>query len=210
MTAEAVQLPARLRTNPQQARSQARIAAALDAAVRLLEREGAEAVTTTRVALEASMAVGSVYRYFPDKAAILDTLWTRYLAEFVQLMDELRSRAEREVWDDPVGLVVDAYADFYRARPALRAIWFGGRLSDDVLAKERRNDLTVAEGLRRLLLTRGLPDSDQLPLRCYTVVLATDALLKEAFRADPGGDALLLEECKAVVRAYLSYLATRS
>src|SRR5260221_3584124 len=89
---------ARLRTSPQQARSQARIDAALDAATRLLEREGADCVTTTRVATEAGMAVGSVYRYFPDKAAILDTLWARYLDEFGELMEDLGARAELETW----------------------------------------------------------------------------------------------------------------
>ena len=199
--------PARLRTSPQQARSQARIDAALDAATRLLEREGAEAVTTTRVAMEASMAVGSVYRYFPDKAAILDTLWQRYLGEFGHLMDTLGARAEVETWDDPVGLVIDAFVDFYRDKPALRAIWFGSRLSDDVMVADRQQDLAMAAGLQRLILAQGLPASDRLETQAYACVLICDSLLKEAFRNDPLGEPALLEETKAILRAYLAHLA---
>ena len=196
--------PARLRTSPQQARSQARIDAALDAATRLLEREGADAVTTTRVAAEASMAVGSVYRYFPDREAILDTLWSRYLGDFGVLMDDLGERAEAETWDDPVGLVIDAFVAFYRDKPALRAIWFGSRLSDDVMAADRQQDLAMAAGLQRLLLAQGLPASPRLEKQAYACVLICDSLLKEAFRNDPAGDPALLEETKVILRAYLA------
>lgn len=203
----APETPARLRTNPQQARSQARIDAALDAAARLLEREGVDAVTTTRVATEAGMAVGSVYRYFPDRAAILDTLWSRYLGDFAQLMDELGARAEHETWDDPVGVVIDAFVDFYRDKPALRAIWFGSRLSEDTMAADRASDLTMAEGLERLILAQGLPATDRLRTQALACVLTCDALMKESFRNDPQGDPDLLEETKQILRAYLVSIA---
>lgn len=152
------------------------------------------------------MAVGSVYRYFPDKDAILDTLWTRYLGEFGQLMDFLTEQAENEQWDDPVGLVIDAFADFYRGRPALRAIWFGSRLSDDALAADRQQDLAMAAGLQRLLVTQGIPVTERLPTQSFATVLICDALLKEAFRTNPEGDEPLLEETKAILRAYLASL----
>jgi len=199
--------PARLRTSPRQARSQARIDAALDAATGLLEREGIDAVTTTRVATEAGMAVGSVYRYFPDREAILDTLWGRYLQDFGRLMDDLGERAERETWDDPVGVVIDAFVAFYRDKPALRAIWFGSRLSDDVMAADRQQDLTMAEGLERLIRAQGLPVTGRLRTQALACVLICDALLKEAFRNDPQGDAALLEETKEILRAYLVHIA---
>jgi AcrR family transcriptional regulator len=203
----APETPARLRTNPQQARSQARIDAALDAAVRLLEREGVDAVTTTRVAAESGMAVGSVYRYFPDREAILDTLWARYLGDFGLLMDELGERAERETWDDPVGVVIDAFVAFYRDKPALRAIWFGSRLSDDAMAADRQQDLTMAEGLERLVRAQGLPVTERLTTQALACVLICDALLKESFRNDPQGDPALLEETKEILRAYLAHIA---
>ena len=42
----------------------------LDAALRVLSDEGAIAFTTTRVAAEAGVSVGSLYQYFPNKHAL--------------------------------------------------------------------------------------------------------------------------------------------
>src|SRR3954454_4057464 len=113
------QLEPSLRRVPQQARSRALIQRVLDASEDLLAREGAEALTTTRIAAEADVAVGSLYQYFPDKSAILDALAGRYLDEFEGLMDELAERAVQSGWqgDDLVDGLIDAYADRYRREP---------------------------------------------------------------------------------------------
>ena len=59
------------RKQPQQARSAGLVAAILQAAVQVLAKEGAARFTTARVAEKAGVSVGSVYQYFPNKAAIL-------------------------------------------------------------------------------------------------------------------------------------------
>ncbi|GAA3920524.1 TetR family transcriptional regulator [Luteimonas lutimaris] len=59
------------RKQPQQARSTELVAAILEAATQVLAREGAQRFTTARVAERAGVSVGSVYQYFPNKAAIL-------------------------------------------------------------------------------------------------------------------------------------------
>jgi AcrR family transcriptional regulator len=59
------------RKQPQQARSTELVAAILEAAVQVLASEGAQRFTTARVAEKAGVSVGSVYQYFPNKAAIL-------------------------------------------------------------------------------------------------------------------------------------------
>jgi AcrR family transcriptional regulator len=59
------------RKQPQQARSNELVAAVLDAAVQVLEAEGTQRFTTARVAERAGVSVGSLYQYFPNKAAIL-------------------------------------------------------------------------------------------------------------------------------------------
>ncbi|MFA6112349.1 MAG: TetR family transcriptional regulator [Sphingomonas sp.] len=56
---------------PKQARSNDLVAAVLDAAVQVLRAEGAQRFTTARVAERAGVSVGSLYQYFPNKAAIL-------------------------------------------------------------------------------------------------------------------------------------------
>lgn len=59
------------RKQPQQARSTELVAAILEAATQVLAKEGAQRFTTARVAERAGVSVGSVYQYFPNKAAIL-------------------------------------------------------------------------------------------------------------------------------------------
>jgi AcrR family transcriptional regulator len=59
------------RKQPKQARSTELVAAILEAAIQVLRKEGARRFTTARVAERAGVSVGSVYQYFPNKAAIL-------------------------------------------------------------------------------------------------------------------------------------------
>lgn len=81
------------RKKPRQARSKDLVAAILQAALQVLAREGARRFTTTRVAERAGVSVGSIYQYFPNKAAILFRLQS----------DEWRETAGmlRSVLDDP-------------------------------------------------------------------------------------------------------------
>ena len=59
------------RKRPKQARSARLVEAILQAAVRVLERDGAAGFTTVRVAERAGVSVGSLYQYFPNKQSIL-------------------------------------------------------------------------------------------------------------------------------------------
>jgi AcrR family transcriptional regulator len=74
--------------------------AILKAAIRVLEREGAAAFTTIRVAELAGVSVGSLYQYFPNKESILFRLQADEWAATSRLLDgifadDARSPAER-------------------------------------------------------------------------------------------------------------------
>ncbi|TEA77728.1 TetR family transcriptional regulator [Allopusillimonas ginsengisoli] len=79
------------RKQPQQARSTELVAAILQAAAQVLAKEGANRFTTARVAERAGVSVGSVYQYFPNKAAILFRLQSD---EWQQTADMLRDILE--------------------------------------------------------------------------------------------------------------------
>ena len=80
------------RKQPQQARSTELVSAILEAAVRVLETEGAQRFTTARVAEKAGVSVGSVYQYFPNKASILFRLqsdeWRQTTAMMRAILDD--------------------------------------------------------------------------------------------------------------------------
>ncbi|HEY3741413.1 MAG TPA: TetR family transcriptional regulator [Bryobacteraceae bacterium] len=83
--------PLSSRKEPKQARSTELVAAILDAAAQVLAKEGAHRFTTARVAEKAGVSVGSLYQYFPNKAAILFRLQTD---EWRQTNDLLRAILE--------------------------------------------------------------------------------------------------------------------
>jgi AcrR family transcriptional regulator len=80
------------RKQPRQARSNDLVAAVLEAALQVLATEGAHRFTTTRVAEKAGVSVGSLYQYFPNKAAILFRLqsdeWNRTTAMLCAIIDD--------------------------------------------------------------------------------------------------------------------------
>ena len=63
--------PAFQRRSPKQSRARATCDAILEAAAQILERDGPDRFTTTRVAERAGVSIGTLYQYFPDKQAIL-------------------------------------------------------------------------------------------------------------------------------------------
>jgi len=75
------------RKTPRQARSAQLVADILEAAARVLVRNGAHGFTTARVAETAGISVGSLYQYFPNKEAILFRLQAD---EWGQTMSQLR------------------------------------------------------------------------------------------------------------------------
>ncbi len=80
------------RKAPRQQRSEALVEALLEAALRVLTRDGEAAFTTVRVAQEAGVSIGSLYQYFPNKAALL-------------------FRLQSDEWDDTVALLRDLLSD---------------------------------------------------------------------------------------------------
>jgi AcrR family transcriptional regulator len=86
--------PISSRKQPKQARSAGLVAAVLEAAAQVLAKEGAQRFTTARVAEKAGVSVGSLYQYFPNKAAILFRLqsdeWQQTTALLCGILEDTR------------------------------------------------------------------------------------------------------------------------
>ena len=80
MTAKPAKPP---RRQAKQARSQRTVQAILEAAARVLEREGYARATTNRIAEAAGVSVGTLYEYFADKETLFDLLISRQIEELV-------------------------------------------------------------------------------------------------------------------------------
>jgi AcrR family transcriptional regulator len=74
--------PPRRRARQERSRETVRII--LEAAARVLRREGYAATTTNHIAAAAGVSVGTLYQYFADKDEIFDALVSEYFAEVEQ------------------------------------------------------------------------------------------------------------------------------
>ena len=89
--------PAAVRRKPKQRRSRQTVEAVLGAVVRVLKREGPDAVTTNRVAEVAGLSIGSVYKYVRAKEDLLRLMAESSHRSLARLVDEAFSGA-----DDPL------------------------------------------------------------------------------------------------------------
>lgn len=64
-----------LRAEPQQYRSARRLAQLEEAARTVIARVGRDAFTTQQIAEEAGSSIGTIYRYFANRVAVLDHLF---------------------------------------------------------------------------------------------------------------------------------------
>jgi AcrR family transcriptional regulator len=83
------------RKQPKQARSNDLVAIILEAALQVLAKEGAHRFTTTRVAEKAGVSIGSLYQYFPNKAAILFRLQSDEWRQTSDLLCGILEEVER-------------------------------------------------------------------------------------------------------------------
>ncbi|MFD5648736.1 TetR/AcrR family transcriptional regulator [Streptomyces sp. NPDC127039] len=199
----------RLRKEPRQARSRARVEAIFVAATRILDEEGVEALTMRRLAAEARVPSGSLYQFFSDKSAVLTAVARHHMDSFVEAMNRLIEEAGHAPWPQLVDIVFDNYVDLYRRSPGYLAIRTGRHLTPELLLSDAANNDMVAHGVRRILLAQEtLADTPDLTVACRAGVHAADAVLQLAFRTDPSGDPALLAQAKRMVSLYLSdYIA---
>jgi AcrR family transcriptional regulator len=196
--------PDRLRKPPIQARSRERLRRVLDAADEVLAADGAAAFTTTRVAARAGVPIGSVYRFFPDKEAIVEALAVRYWSDLEDLVAGVAEADQIEIVDDPVGAVLDVLIAGFRSSPGFLALWYGGLRTEQVRDATRPTRTAIARSIERIF-ARHWPDASP-PTRARVAemaVLAGDGLLREAFRRDRRGDRAVLNESKVMLRSYI-------
>lgn len=107
-----------LRRRPRQARSRALVDAIVDAAARILARDGRESLTTNRVADDAGVSVGSLYQYFPNRESIIDAVADRHSARVSAVMTP-PDTASPATLDEAIARIVGDVFAAHRVDPKL-------------------------------------------------------------------------------------------
>lgn len=144
-----------LRRAPSQRRSRERVERILAVATGLIAAQGSDALRMAEVAAKAGISIGSLYQYFPDKAAIIRTLAERINAEGRACIEEgLRDVRDAAGLRDAFGRLIDTYYGLFLAEPVMRDIWSGLQadkgLREIDLEDSRINGRVLAEVLARI------------------------------------------------------------
>lgn len=133
---ESSRLSSSLRRQPKQQRGKVRVDKILDAAAAVFDEVGYEAATTHAIAAQAGTAIGSLYQFFPDKAAIFKAMELRHIERVKEFWAEVNAleitqlplrqmihalvSATAELFAQPVSRVI--FVQFYTAREIFQSI----------------------------------------------------------------------------------------
>ncbi|MFD9909474.1 TetR/AcrR family transcriptional regulator [Streptomyces sp. NPDC059063] len=194
--------PAALRRTPVQRRSAERLARILDACAALLDEAGYEELTTRAVAERAGVPIGSVYRFFGNKRALAGALAHRNLDAYARRVAARMAGVAHGDLRGAVEAAFDEYLLMKRTVPGFGRVDFGIPAAPDVLPDANE---TVADRVARILADHlGRPLDARLRRTMLVSVEAVDALLQLAFRDDPSGDPVLVEETRVLLHAYVA------
>ncbi|SKB01654.1 transcriptional regulator, TetR family [Agreia bicolorata] len=194
-----------VRNEPIQARSSDRIAALLDAAAAVVAEVGIERLTTALVADRAEASIGTVYRYFPDRIAVLTALGTRSVERFLRQFEADIVEKKPESWIDAVVVSIGSSVAMHRGEVGFTSIRLGDLVSSPETDVSRIRTYRIAQNLHDVLIENyGLPQDPAFLTRLEVAVTMIDALLVRAFMLGGAGDETIIDECEQVVRNYLA------
>lgn len=179
----------------------------LEAAARILEKDGFYGLTTNAIAERAGISIGSLYEYFPNKEAILVAMARNMLAEDEVVMAKAIESALAVPGSDVVRAAVQALVRlFERKREVRRVIMFVHvRLG---LAEEQILPVQAIGGLVERLQSAifGVPASPVDPVKIFVLVRAVLGVVRSAFieRSPLLSSNALEEELVTLIRLYAS------
>lgn len=193
------------RKQPQQARSSGLVAAILDAAVQVLAKEGAQRFTTARVAERAGVSVGSLYQYFPNKAAILFRLQSDEWRRTGELLrDILADRAKPPL--ERLRALVHAFIRSECEEAVIR-----GALDDAAPlyrdAPDARDARAAGEGIVAAFMREALPKaSDATRELAGELIKTTLSEVGKRFSEKPRSEVEIVRHADALADMFCAYL----
>ncbi|MBN9607304.1 MAG: TetR family transcriptional regulator [Actinomycetales bacterium] len=185
-----------IRNEPVQARSAARLTALLDAAAQVVHEIGYERLTTAMVADRAGASIGTVYRYFPDRIAVLQSLAARNAERLTERIAQTVADSSLDGWKAVGEAVFDVAVEAYRTEPGYAALRFGDVLDLRPRAGSPANAVLAGRLFDALTSRFGLDDSAEARLAFEAASELCDALVARAFWSDPQGDPRFLEQAR--------------
>lgn len=192
-------VPETARHHPSRARGYKRVAAILDAASELFQEKGYHGATMTEIAERSHTAIGSLYRFFPNKDHLVDALLTQFATNVTATLRDLASRAQSLSHEQVAKELVTFFATFDLQRGFATAL-----VDARSGATERRSQFRNAvRNAMASLVEHVLPGLPQAKCKSMSMVLLY--LLKgisTAERENPENRTQFVSELRKLIQAY--------
>ncbi len=110
------------RKTASQERSRATVEALVEAAARVLVREGFERATTNRIAAETGVSIGSLYQYFPSKESLVLAVAERHKSDMLAVLREALARVADGPLDAAIRELIATMIEAHRVDPQLHRV----------------------------------------------------------------------------------------
>lgn len=193
---------------PKQARAKTRVKNILQVTQDLLLLHGIEGVTTTAIAKQANIPVGSVYQYFEDKEEILNTLYTQAFNDVRLVIEKTVQNLEADT--DVSDIVKTLLQTFWKEawnHPSYRALtrWANARLGFYDVTPSEESDVTDLMRLSFQATGINFPEErfDAILKLCTTVIsMIIDIAIEQKTEEEAQK---LIDELEIMVLRYISY-----
>jgi AcrR family transcriptional regulator len=200
-----------LRRPPKQERSRERVEEILQSAKQLIGEKGVDAVKMRDIATLAGGPISSIYQYFPNKSAIVATLYGKWSEEITRV---LGSRLE----------TANSLEDLYHAATALLDFYYR-RISSDPAILDLLNAVQADKALTNIDITETRTVSGLFCGRAKAFVVAdrwqefervaflmfqlANGAVRLALAVEPSEAAGILADYKSMIRTQLTAFAAQ-
>lgn len=191
------------RARPQQARSQATLERLFQVSAELLEEVGVHGFNTNLLAERAGVGLRAIYRYFPNKWAILVAMAEQASELERRWIGDLQNRSEAD-WRAVLNGAIDGYYAAARGHPGYAALRAASQASPELRAVDDRANRELQSDLATALRAMGVTIDDvHLSAVCLTLIETSNRMLDIALQTPPPLADALVAELKRMLIALL-------
>lgn len=172
------------RKTPVQARATVTVEAICEATIQVLLTNGADRLTTTRVAARAGVSVGTLYQYYPNKRSLLFAVFEDHLDKVSRAVEVACEEVCRKPMSEMIRKIVEAYVDVKMQRADISVALY--KVAPDVggPALLKRTGQRLGKAIESMLLTA--PDLKVSPDRFAIEMMLSSmsGAMRSALEAD--------------------------
>ncbi len=192
---------------PLQTRSRERVELIIDSAEKLLLKVNLAGITTSRIAEEAGIPVGSIYQYFKDRDAVLLALGERVIRgqdrKLEKVFEEVSAHAH---WRHVVKVVIRAFVDnIFEGDMHMRldAALSNNSEWQDIHQLSEDRIVSIFAGYP-LYTKKAVPHKKAMVISRTIVLLVRATVYRSKLMTSQEEEEMLIEETERMIIAYLS------